>query len=154
MDVNPVDIPQVIIENGCILNYVQVFEGESMDGPSLGKWCDNKTPPSITSTGSSLTLHLFSHYEFVGYFAATYSSLNTGTLKEYICKRRYTYAKTSVILFPFLSLRRKLHVRARDNYLAELSKQLSSERGMRLDSEYVARQQAYSHVHRVRYRIE
>lgn len=75
-------------EDFCDWDYVQVFEGEGMDGPSLGKWCNNKTPPPITSVGSSLTLHLFVHYEFMGYFAATYSSLNTGTNEIDIYKRR------------------------------------------------------------------
>lgn len=65
----------------CFLDYVQVFEGEGMDGPLLGKWCDNVTPPPVTSTGSSLTVHLYNaNEELLGNFAASYSILNTGTL--------------------------------------------------------------------------
>nr|XP_012218853.1 PREDICTED: cubilin-like [Linepithema humile] len=79
MNIDPLEITFSLSpnEDDCDWDYVQVLEGEGMDGPSLGKWCNNKTPPPITSTGSSLTLHLFVHYEFVGYFAASYSSLNT-----------------------------------------------------------------------------
>ncbi|XP_050461753.1 cubilin-like [Cataglyphis hispanica] len=61
----------------CFWEYIQVFEGESTDGPSLGKWCNNVSPPPITSTGNSLTLHLFVRYEFAGHFVASYSVLNT-----------------------------------------------------------------------------
>jgi len=155
MDIDPAEfsISSIFNENICDWDYIQLFEGEGTDGPSLGKWCNNKSPPPITSTGSSLTLHLMSHYEFVGYFGATYSSLNTGMSNEHICKRPKA-SERCVILFPFLSLRRKLHVRVRNDYLAELSEQLSPERGMRLDSEYLTWQQAHSRVHRVRYRVE
>ncbi|KAH0948163.1 hypothetical protein HN011_006977 [Eciton burchellii] len=62
----------------CFLEYVQVFEGEDTNGPLLGKWCDNITPPPITSTGSSLTVHLYNtNEESLTHFAVTYSVLNT-----------------------------------------------------------------------------
>lgn len=64
----------------CVSISLQAFEGESINGPLLGKWCNNVAPPPITSTGSSLTLHLAIQYAFRGYFVATYSVLNTGTL--------------------------------------------------------------------------
>jgi len=63
----------------CFWLSLQVFEGESTDGPSLGKWCNNVAPPPITSTGNSLTLRTV-FYEFIGHFVAMYSVLNTGTL--------------------------------------------------------------------------
>ncbi|XP_012062648.1 PREDICTED: cubilin [Atta cephalotes] len=60
----------------CFWLSLQVFEGESTDGPSLGKWCNNVAPPPITSTGNSLTLRTV-FYEFIGHFVAMYSVLNT-----------------------------------------------------------------------------
>jgi len=64
----------------CSLEYVQVFEGEDMNDRPLGKWCNNITPPPITSTGSSLTVHLYNvNEESLSHFALTYSVLNTGT---------------------------------------------------------------------------
>lgn len=67
----------------CSWNFVQVFEGEGLDGPSRGKWCDNVVPLPITSNGNALTVHLFSNYDFLGHFAFTYSVLNSG--KRYGC---------------------------------------------------------------------
>lgn len=150
MEIDPTEFTLVSGEP-CSWDYVQVYEGEGMDGPSLGKWCDNKTPPSVTSTGSALTLHLYVRYEFIGQFAVTYSSLNTGTSNTSI---KGALRKSPVILLPFLSLRRKLHVRARNDHLAAISEQLPPERGMRLDSEYLTRQQAHPRVPRVRRRVE
>lgn len=65
--------------NPCAQLSLEAFEGESKDGPLLGKWCNNVAPPPITSTGSALTLSLAMN-EFKGHFVATYSVLNTGTL--------------------------------------------------------------------------
>lgn len=47
----------------------------------------------------------------------------------------------SLTLFLPLSLRRKLHIRARYYHLTELPEQLSFELRMRLDFEYLSRQQ-------------
>ncbi|XP_014605735.1 PREDICTED: cubilin-like [Polistes canadensis] len=66
-----------LIDPGCKLEYVQVIEGEDMDGPVLGKWCNNKIPPPITSTGSALTVHLYTSIKFHSDFSATYSVLNS-----------------------------------------------------------------------------
>ncbi|XP_029168402.1 cubilin-like [Nylanderia fulva] len=78
MEIDPVGFGDIEGSLGsCFWDYIQVFEGESVDGPVLGKWCNNITPPSITSTGSALTLHLFVRYEFTGHFVASYSALNT-----------------------------------------------------------------------------
>ncbi|EFN89302.1 Cubilin, partial [Harpegnathos saltator] len=76
MEVDPADFSR-IWNDSCYLSYIEAFEGDSTDGPSLGKWCNNVAPPPVTSTGSSLTLHLFIRYDFHGHFAATYSVLNT-----------------------------------------------------------------------------
>ncbi|XP_071569184.1 cubilin isoform X2 [Temnothorax nylanderi] len=80
MEIDPIDVTnrwESTELSPCFWLSLQVFEGESIDGPLLGKWCNNVAPPPITSTGSSLTLHLAIHYEFIGHFVATYSVLNT-----------------------------------------------------------------------------
>lgn len=66
--------------NPCFYVSLQVFEGESIDGPRLGKWCNYVAPPPTTSTGNSLTLQLTVKNEFIGHFVAVYSVLNNGTL--------------------------------------------------------------------------
>lgn len=84
MEIDPTvfdEIPTIhSLSDPCFWMSLQVFEGESTDGPLLGKWCNNVAPPPITSTGSSLMLHLTVHYEFIGHFVAIYSVLNTGIL--------------------------------------------------------------------------
>ncbi|XP_011637168.1 cubilin-like [Pogonomyrmex barbatus] len=72
---------------------LEIFEGESIDGPLLAKLCNNVAPPPITSTGSSLTLHLVLRYEFFGDFVAMYSVLNTA------CGGNYT-SQQGVITSP------------------------------------------------------
>ncbi|XP_039305004.1 cubilin isoform X2 [Solenopsis invicta] len=62
--------------NPCFYVSLQVFEGESIDGPRLGKWCNYVAPPPTTSTGNSLTLQLTVKNEFIGHFVAVYSVLN------------------------------------------------------------------------------
>ncbi|KAK2582770.1 hypothetical protein KPH14_005035 [Odynerus spinipes] len=61
----------------CNWKYVQVIEGEDTNGPLLGKWCANKVPPPITSTGSALTVHLYTTPGTSAEFSATYSVLNS-----------------------------------------------------------------------------
>lgn len=79
MDIDPAGLSTWDADSGpCSWDYIQIFEGDSTDGPLLGKWCNNVTPPPVTSTGNSLTLHLFVRFEFVGHFVASYSVLNTG----------------------------------------------------------------------------
>lgn len=77
MDINPSVINHQLW-NPCNYASIETFEGDGIDGPRLGKWCDNSAPPAIMSTGSSLTVRLFMRDEFLGHFAATYSVLNTG----------------------------------------------------------------------------
>ncbi|KZC14141.1 Cubilin [Dufourea novaeangliae] len=70
----------------CTSSYIEVHEGQSVDGPSLGKYCDNVVPLPITSTGNALTVHLYALYNFLGHFAITYSVLNSacgGTYTSY-----------------------------------------------------------------------
>ncbi|KAG7199007.1 hypothetical protein KM043_013159 [Ampulex compressa] len=67
----------IIKESNCLWNYIEVLEGETSDGPSLGKWCSNVPPVPVTSTGNALTIHLVLQYEFTGYFAIMYSPLNS-----------------------------------------------------------------------------
>lgn len=77
------DVANPSRRNPCSWVFLQVFEGENTDGPLLGTWCNNVTPPPVTSTGSSLTLHLFTQFEFfTGHFVATYSVLNTGMFRR------------------------------------------------------------------------
>ncbi|EZA59389.1 Cubilin [Ooceraea biroi] len=93
MEIDPLEISGRLDSylGPCSLDYVQVFEGEGMDGPLLGKWCDNITPPPVTSTGSSLTVHLYSsNEELLGHFAAAYSVLNTA------CGGNYTSEKGAI----------------------------------------------------------
>ncbi|KAL0113327.1 hypothetical protein PUN28_012468 [Cardiocondyla obscurior] len=80
MDIDPSELMvrwETSEENPCFWISLQVFEGESIDGPLLGKWCNNVAPPPVTSTGSSLVLHLSAHYDFAGHFVAMYSVMNT-----------------------------------------------------------------------------
>ncbi|XP_066598353.1 cubilin-like [Prorops nasuta] len=72
------------INDTCRLQYVQVFEGIGKEGPSLGKWCTNKVPLPITSTGNALSLYLYSQYAFPhDLVSATYSSLNSACGGQY-----------------------------------------------------------------------
>lgn len=63
----------------CAVAYLEVHEGRSIDGPSLGKWCDNVVPLPVTSTGNAITIHLYALFE-LGNFAISYSVLNSGEL--------------------------------------------------------------------------
>ncbi|KAI4498132.1 hypothetical protein M0802_006618 [Mischocyttarus mexicanus] len=74
----------------CSMDYVQVIEGDDMNGPVLGKWCKNKIPPPITSTGSALVVHLFAVVQFHSEFSATYSVLNSA------CGGNYTSEHGSI----------------------------------------------------------
>lgn len=66
-------------QSDCAISYLEVHEGRSMDGPSLGKWCDNVVPLPVTSTGNAITIHLYALFE-LGNFAVSYSVLNSGEL--------------------------------------------------------------------------
>ncbi|XP_017881696.1 cubilin [Ceratina calcarata] len=74
-------------DDHCSWNHVEVFEGEGLDGPSHGKWCDNVVPLPVTSSGNALTVNLHSSYDFVGHFALTYTTLNSA------CGGNYTSYK-------------------------------------------------------------
>lgn len=64
-------------------HYVQVHDGSSVDGPSLGTWCSNNVPPPITSHGNALTVNLVaSGVNEDNSFTAYYSNLNTGLFAE------------------------------------------------------------------------
>ncbi|XP_035743302.1 cubilin-like [Vespa mandarinia] len=78
MDINPLQFYKNMTEGDpCSIEYLQVIEGEYMDGPVLGKWCSNKSPPPITSTGSALTIHLYAKLKGYSDFSAIYSVLNS-----------------------------------------------------------------------------
>ncbi|XP_043273312.1 cubilin-like [Venturia canescens] len=72
-------------ENECTNHYVALYEGEGINsGSELGKWCSNKTPLPVTSTGNALTVHLYSEYGFTDErFGAVYSVLNSACGGEY-----------------------------------------------------------------------
>lgn len=57
-------------------NYIEVFEGEGLDGPSRGKWMSNVIPLPITSNGNALTVNL--HSFTFGNVSFTYTVLNSG----------------------------------------------------------------------------
>ncbi|CAK9795155.1 Cubn [Anthophora quadrimaculata] len=81
-----IDVEKMLFDVNCSWNYIEVFDGQSLDGPSRGKWCDNVVPLPITSYGNALTVHLYSNYDFLGHFALTYSVLNSacgGTYTSY-----------------------------------------------------------------------
>lgn len=67
-----------IEDDGCTIAFIEIHEGESLDGPSRGKWCDNVIPLPLTSNGNALTVHLYASYDFFGHFAIMYSVLNSG----------------------------------------------------------------------------
>ncbi|XP_029048305.2 cubilin isoform X2 [Osmia bicornis bicornis] len=88
MEINTENLEET---NGeCGWNHIEVFEGEGMDGPSLGQWCDDVIPLPITSTGNTLTVHLEAHYDFMGHFALTYTLLNS------VCGGTYTSFKGKI----------------------------------------------------------
>ncbi|XP_076174105.1 cubilin isoform X2 [Ptiloglossa arizonensis] len=75
-----------IEDDGCTIAFIEIHEGESLDGPSRGKWCDNVIPLPLTSNGNALTVHLYASYDFFGHFAIMYSVLNSacgGTYTSY-----------------------------------------------------------------------
>ncbi|XP_076655704.1 cubilin [Halictus rubicundus] len=64
-------------ENDCGASYIEAHEGPTMDGPSLGKWCNNVTPLPVTSSGNAITVHFWTGYNLHEHFAITYSVLNS-----------------------------------------------------------------------------
>ena len=66
----------------CVLNHIEIYEGEGIEGALLGQLCTNKIPTPFTSTGNALTIHLTSTYgQTVGdNFDAIYSIINTGNV--------------------------------------------------------------------------
>ncbi|XP_076296135.1 cubilin [Lasioglossum baleicum] len=64
-------------EDDCSLSNVEIHEGPSKEGPSLGKWCKNVVPLPVTSSGNALTVNLVSRYNLHEQFAITYSVLNS-----------------------------------------------------------------------------
>ncbi|XP_076766726.1 cubilin [Xylocopa sonorina] len=71
------DLETYVWTDNCLWNYVQVFEGEGLNGPIRGKWCDNVVPLPVTSNGNALTVHLYSDEDYLGHFALTYTTLNS-----------------------------------------------------------------------------
>lgn len=79
IDINPLQYNKIVSgRDPCSMEYLQVIEGEYMDGPVLGNWCRNKIPPPITSTGNALTIHLYAEAKGYSDFSAIYSVLNSG----------------------------------------------------------------------------
>lgn len=72
-------------------NFIEVFDGEDMTGPSRGKWCNKNVPLPITSNGNALTVYLHKkldlfHETFI-HFSLTYSVLNSGESLGYFNNR-------------------------------------------------------------------
>ncbi len=60
-----ISFPQFDIEAGsgstCDYDFIEIFDGNSTNAPSLGKYCNTTgNPGSITSTGGSITVHFHS----------------------------------------------------------------------------------------------
>ena len=73
------DFASPLHHSDCGDHYVQVHDGSSLDGPSLGTWCSHDVPPPITSNGNALTINLVVSVENEDHsFVAYYSRLNTG----------------------------------------------------------------------------
>lgn len=68
-------------DNLCEHHSLSVYDGDSLDGPLRGSWCTNKSPPTFTSNGNALTIHLLSSYGSTDMFQASYSVLNSGKYK-------------------------------------------------------------------------
>lgn len=69
---------------GCTTNHIEIYEGEGITGPLLGKLCNNKIPEPFFSSGNALTVHLTSEYGVtVGdKFDANYNTYSTGKCVE------------------------------------------------------------------------
>lgn len=65
-------------DEDCAFDYIQILEGEGMDGPSRGRWCEDVIPLPVTSTGNALTVHLTATLDFIEHVSFTYSVLNSG----------------------------------------------------------------------------
>lgn len=76
MELNP-DNPYET-DGECGGNFIEVLEGEGLDGPIKGQWCEDIIPLPITSTGNTLTVYFETQYDFLGHFALTYTVLNSG----------------------------------------------------------------------------
>ncbi|XP_033326417.2 cubilin [Megalopta genalis] len=63
--------------DSCTESFLEVHEGPSINGPSLGKWCNNVVPLPITSTGNALTIHQYVMFYLQEHFSLIYSTLNT-----------------------------------------------------------------------------
>ncbi|XP_063226608.1 cubilin [Bacillus rossius redtenbacheri] len=62
----------------CSSFYVEVRNGEDRDAPLIGKYCNYRVPPTITSQGSAMFVQSVGMYGVAGAdFTATYSTLNT-----------------------------------------------------------------------------
>ena len=82
-----------LIYSDCDGHYVEVLDGDGVDGPSLGTWCTNNVPPPITSRGNALTVHLVdTGGNWDNSFVAYYSTLNTGKFSIQI---RYIFRSIS-----------------------------------------------------------
>lgn len=45
--------------SGCVYDYVEVYDGASINDPVMGTYCGSNLPPALTSTGPAITVRLF-----------------------------------------------------------------------------------------------
>ena len=63
----------------CAHDYVKVIEGNDVNGPEVGTYCDGRIPPPITSEGSALTVRFASdNTDQRSGFRAVYTKSSSG----------------------------------------------------------------------------
>ncbi|KAG7491248.1 hypothetical protein MATL_G00001060 [Megalops atlanticus] len=74
-------------DNSCQYGYVRIFNGKSTSSPLMGTFCGATEKKSVTSTGTFLTVHLYSNYTVsnIGFYGV-YSAVDSGTEGEGECE--------------------------------------------------------------------
>lgn len=63
----------------CQFDYVEVYDGDAIDAPFLGRYCSNNVPPPVVSTGSTLRIRFIADQSVTrGGFRAEYVTICGG----------------------------------------------------------------------------
>lgn len=79
----------------CRYDFVELRDGDSIHSPLIGRYCGDKIPPPIRSSGNSLHIHFVSDgYNNYDGFSATFQELSGA-----VYKHRYLCVKTTECIF-------------------------------------------------------
>lgn len=74
-------------DHRCRYDFVELRDGDSIQSPLIGRYCGDKIPPPIRSSGNSLHIHFVSDgYNNYDGFSATFQELSGAVYKHrYLC---------------------------------------------------------------------